>query len=504
MRQGIFAATGLVFLWLTHAWTEPISVTPPQTTPPKISLQFTADVHEKPFTGRVFVLLGRAGGGQPRLAMENWFNPCIILAKDVRDWKPGDALSFEGDLHAYPHGFDQLKPGEYQVQALMDLDQGQREIGRGPGNLFSRAVKWNFTPDQPEALRLTIDQVVPPRTFRESERVKLFSRPSELLSKFHGRPISMNAGVILPASHAENPQRKYPVVYEIPGFGGNHYFAQTMGRGNRTNLAGVEVIWVVLDPDCRLGHHVFADSANNGPCGQALVEEFIPALEAQFPAIGQPSARLVTGHSSGGWSSLWLQITYPDFFGGVWSTAPDPVDFRAFQLVNIYQPGANIYRNSQGRIPLARSNGRPSLFAEDFIKMEQVLGHGGQMGSFEAVFSPQGVDGKPMPLWNRETGAIDPVAAKAWEKYDIGLVIQRQWDQMGPKLKGKLFIYMGDADTFYLERAVVLLKETLEKLGSDAHVEIVPGRDHGTLLNADIRTKINQQMADQLRKHHAQ
>ena len=201
---------------------------------------------------------------------------------------------------------------------------------------------------------------------------------------------------------------------------------------------------------------------------------------------------------------MWLQITYPDFFGGVWSTAPDPVDFRAFQLVNIYQPGANIYRNSQGRVPIARSNGRPTLFAEDFIKMEQVLGHGGQMGSFEAVFSPKGQDRNPLPLWNRESGAIDPQVAKAWQKYDIGLILQQNWETLGPKLKGKLHIYMGEADTFYLERAAFLLQESLKKLGSDAYVEIVPGRDHGTLMSPDIREKISKQMAEQFLKHHPQ
>src|SRR5262249_5179127 len=152
---------------------------------------------------------------------------------------------------------------------------------------------------------------------------------SKLLSDFHKRPVKMRAGVVLPKSFATVPKKQYPVVYEIPGFSGTHFMAH--GMTNRTDVAGVEMLWVVLDPSCRLGHHVFADSANNGPCGRALIEELIPFIEKEFRGLGAPAARFVTGHSSGGWSSLWLQVTYPEFFGGVWSTAPDPVDFRDFQ-----------------------------------------------------------------------------------------------------------------------------------------------------------------------------
>src|SRR5271168_3422235 len=142
------------------------------------------------------------------------------------------------------------------------------------------------------------------------------------------------------------------------------------------------MLYVVLDPGCRLGHHVCADSDNNGPCGKALIEELIPAIEAKFRAIGKPSARFVTGHSSGGWSSLWLQVSYPDFFGGVWSTAPDPVDFRDFQRINLYQAGENMFidRTGQQR-PLARRSGKVSLWYKGFSDMEVVMGHGGQLGS---------------------------------------------------------------------------------------------------------------------------
>jgi S-formylglutathione hydrolase FrmB len=211
---------------------------------------------------------------------------------------------------------------------------------------------------------------------------------------------------------------------------------------------------------------------------------------------------LLTGHSSGGWSSLWLQVTYPDFFGGVWSTAPDPVDFRDFQRIDIYKPGANMFTDDAGKPrPLARIDGKPVLFFKPFSDMEAVMGHGGQLGSFEAVFSPRGPDGKPKLLWDRKTGNIDPGTAKSWEKYDIRLVVENNWGALGPKLAGKLHVYTGGADTFYLDGAVALLKDALARLGSDAVVEIFPGRDHATVMDRALRQRIAREMAETVRKN---
>src|SRR5262249_41422962 len=155
----------------------------------------------------------------------------------------------------------------------------------------------------------------------------------------------------------------YPVVYEVPGFGGTHTMAAQAAKRNATEVAGVEMLYVVLDPSCRLGHHVFADSENNGPCGRALVEELIPFIERESRGLGEPAPRFLTAHPSGGWSSLWLQITYPDFFGGTWSTAPDPVDFRDFQRIDLYRPGTNLFVDEAGKLrPIARKAGQPVLW----------------------------------------------------------------------------------------------------------------------------------------------
>ena len=322
---------------------------------------------------------------------------------------------------------------------------------------------------------------------------------SKLLSDFHGKPIRLRAGVALPKSFGENPGKKYPVIYEIPGFGGTHFSALFME--GRTDVAGVDMIHVTLDPSCRLGHHVFADSANNGPCGRALIEELIPHIEKTWRGLGTPAARFVTGHSSGGWSSLWLQVTYLDFFGGVWSTAPDPVDFRDFQMVNIYEPNVNIFTDAKGeKRPLARSRGKVTLYYQPFSDMEVVMGRGGQLFSFEAVFGPRGDDGKPKPLWDRKTGKIDLSVAEAWKQYDIRMIVDNNWPTLGPKLAGKVHVYMGGADTFYLDGATRLLQASLKKLGSNAKVEIFEGRDHGSLMDGAMRKRISSEMAAQFKK----
>jgi S-formylglutathione hydrolase FrmB len=261
------------------------------------------------------------------------------------------------------------------------------------------------------------------------------------------------------------------------------------------------MLYVVLDPSCRLGHHVFADSANNGPYGRALIEELIPHIENKYRAVGAAGARFVTGHSSGGWSSLWLQTTYPDQFGGVWSTAPDPVDFRDFQRIDLTRTGANMFTDERGeRRPIARRNKKPVLFYKGFSDMEVVMGHGGQLASFEAVFSPRGTDGKPRLLWDRSTGAVDAEVAKSWERYDIRLTLERNWKTLGAKLGGKLHVYMGEEDTFYLEGAAKLLRESLKTLGSDAVVELFPGKNHGTLMDKAMRERIAREMAAAYRR----
>jgi S-formylglutathione hydrolase FrmB len=469
----------------------------PAPPPLEVTLSYPASKDFERLSGRVFVVVSKKPIGDKAFS-QSWFTPEPLFAEDVRDWAPTRPLAFKPS--EWSASWHVLPAGTYHVQAIFDRDLGGRDALTSPGNLYSKAAKVTLEAGSTAKIALPLDRIVAAKTFGETSTIKLFEIDSKLLSDFHKKPIKMRAGVILPKSFAQSPERKYPVVYEIPGFGGDvHYTFSVAARPSPpTDLDGAEAVYVVLDPSCRLGHHVFADSANNGPVGRALVEELIPALEAKYRGNGK---RLLTGHSSGGWSSLWLQVAYPDVFAGVWSTSPDPVDFRDFQRIDLYKPGVNMFTDEKGEPrPIARQGGKVKLLYRGFSDMEVPLGRGGQLASFEAVFSPREASGEPRKLWDRTTGAVDPATAEAWKKYDIRIKLEREWPTLGPKLAGKLHVYMGDDDTFYLEGATRLLGDSLKKLGSDAVVEIFPGRHHGNLIDADLRRRMNREMAATLAK----
>ncbi len=477
---------------------------------PAFHVRFTRHVHEEPFTGRVYIFFSRSHS-QPRTGA-GWFHPELFVSQDVEDWQPGELLTFSGEepgrMLAYPQPLAQMKLAGYRAQAVVRFNPLDRKIGTGAGNGYSQVVNIRDKPAQTEPTEtetpvFVVDRLVEPRKFTETRWRKLLKVHSKLLSDFHHRDVFLQAAVTLPESYYDELDRRYPTIFRIPGFGGTHFGGPSGRPVTGHNGRDVEFFQVVLDPSCPLGHHVFADSANNGPVGTALVDELIPAFDRTFQSIAEPTARFLTGHSSGGWSSLWLQITYPDQFGGVWSTAPDPVDFRDFQRINLYHSGENMYVDADGhKRPLARMRGRVVLWYRGFADMESTLGHGGQLHSFEAVFSPRGEDGKPLPLWNRKTGAINTDVAHSWEKYDIRLILQRNWKTLGPKLRGKLHVFMGDVDTFYLDGATILLQQALEELNSDAVVEIHPGKDHASLMTRQLRDRIRAEMVAAFLKQH--
>jgi hypothetical protein len=193
-------------------------------------------------------------------------------------------------------------------------------------------------------------------------------------------------------------------------------------------------------------------------------------------------------------------VRYPDVFGGVWSTAPDPVDFRDFQRIDLSAPMANLFFDQAGKArELSRARNGKALTFRDFSRMEEVMGRGGQLGSFEAVFSQRGTDGKPIKLWDRGNGAIDLRTSQSWVPYDIVRRLDENWQELEPKLNGRLFVYCGTADTFYLDGAVILLREALEKRKAKAVVEMIPGADHGSFMTRAFREKMSRQMEQVLR-----
>jgi S-formylglutathione hydrolase FrmB len=242
-----------------------------------------------------------------------------------------------------------------------------------------------------------------------------------------------------------------------------------------------EMIWVLLDESSPTGTHEFADSVNNGPWGKALTTELIPQIETDYRMDARASGRFLQGHSSGGWATLWLQTHYPKIFGGTWSTSPDPSDFHFFSTIDLYAKNANFYRDSNGaETPILRDHGRARATMQQLAGLESVLGdYGGQLGSFEWVFSPRGSDGRPQPLFNRVTGAIEPSVASYWHThYDIVEYLSNNWNSIGPDLRGKIHLVVGTDDTFYLDGAAHSLESALNRLGGQPHFTFLPGRSH--------------------------
>lgn len=458
---------------------------------------------EKGLSGRAYVFFSSSSDEPMR--GPNWFSPEPFFAVDVQGIKPGDEIKIDDACEGFPTRLSEIPAQKYNVQALFDHDFYSQDHARGAGNLYSAARTIDLDPKADGTQSFELDQWVKVSPFPENDFIKEVAIRSELLSNFHHREVIDRCAVILPESYDKDPTRRYPCIYMIPGFSGSHYDALAYRRARPTAEAGeVEFIRVALSGQCKWGHHVYADSATNGPRGTALVQEMIPEIDKRFRTIAEPTARFVTGHSSGGWSSLWLQVAYPETFGGVWSTSPDPVDFRDYQQVNLYaNPPLSLYVDEQQqRRPLARSNGQVVIWYDRFAKMDDVIGRGGQLRSFEAVFSPLDDAGQPRKLWDRTTGRIDPQVAQSWEAYDIRLKIERDWNSLEEKLRGKLHIITGSEDTFYLEGAVEQLQGTLQQLGSDAYVEVVPGKDHGSVLTAELRQKIRREMSEQFLKNH--
>lgn len=450
--------------------------------PEKIAVTIDPSVRSEPFTGRLYLVLGPLGL-EPRTRMNAWFSPPPLVAWDVENLMPGEEIVLEGfDLRHVPESVGEgWRTGQWAAQVVARVNPDSPRPGEGAGDLYSDTAFPLMDMSQADGViaAFEIENVVVDEPFEETDRSVHFTMPSELLSAFHGREFVMRASVNLPGSWATSPDRTYPVVYYVTGFGGDEREVLRYLQGMPHKELVGETIVVGLDATNYWGHSVFADSAVTGPWGEALTTEFIPALEAKFRGAGSAEHRYVTGISSGGWGSLWLQVEYTEVFAGVWSHVPDPVDFRAFQTVDLYADGANMYTDPEGQErPLGRNGEQVMFWSRDFIARERVLGPGGQIRSFEAVFSPALEDGTPARVFDLETGKVDPAVAEAWKQYDINLKLQREWAENADALAGKLHVFGGEMDNFYLGEAVGLLKASLAELGSDAQVEVIEGMPH--------------------------
>lgn len=421
-----------------------------------------------------------------------------VAGREVTWIAPGQSVDLDADGEAFPSGFSSLPPGNYLFQAVLDVGHDYNYSGRHGGDLISdvtpvkitaggaipvlkltKAVPerdpWQLPPSAPQAVR---DALPEARKHAHAEVLE-----SKALTAFAGHPLSIRAWVVTPPGY-EQGSAKYPVVYVTHGFGGGfNRFAGSIASvwDAMSKNTMPPMIWVFLDESGPTGTHEFADSVNNGPWGLALTTEYIPWLETRYRMDGKTSGRFLNGHSSGGWATLWLQTRYPKIFGGTWSTSPDPSDFRDFTGIDLYAPNANAYKRADGSAnPLVRDKGEVIATFETFARLERVLGaYGGQLASFEWVFSPRGVDGRPEPMFNRDTGAVDANVAAYWrDHFDIAQRLRTQWPTLKPDLDGKIHLIVGTADTFYLDGSAKLLKDTLDKLEAKSDIEFLPGKTH--------------------------
>lgn len=448
-------------------------------------------------TGRVYVLVS-ANTEEPPLLTVPFAVRDRMLAKDLVNWKASDTIVLTQDA---PLTYPAAKPGftkdKYAVQALLDINNEERVFTFATGNLYSDMTVAEL-PQAGQPVLLSLGNVVEARKPVEHPRVREVNLQSKLLGSFYKRPTEIRASVIVPESYDSLSTTRFPVLYVIPGFGTGHRDLDWVMQG----LAAMQdpaCIVVVLDPECITGHHMFANSDNNGPRATSLVREFIPYLEQQFRMQAKPSGRLLFGHSSGAWSGIWLQLNYPEFFGGAWCTAPDPVDLASFYDINIYKPDANVFytEDKKSRFLSRLSSPDYKLTYKLLSDRETVIGTGEQYGSYEATFSPRGKNGAPLQLWNRKTGRIDPAVAKAWERYDIARYITRNLSTLRAKGSGKIHVFVGTNDNYYLDRSLVSLKKSLNRLKATGIVKIdfLEGEDHFSLLNEKLYAEISREMS---------
>ena len=474
----------------------------------RFEISFPESVQKQPLDGRILLLLSRDFNNEPRYTAVNWRSPQPFFGVDVEGLKPGQPAVIDERTLGFPlDSVKDIPAGEYRVQAVlnvyttfhrsdghvvkMHMDQWEgQQWNTSPGNLYSRPERLKLDPASGRAIRISLAERIPPISPPKDTRyIKNIKIKSERISRFWGTDMYLGALVLLPEGYDTHPGARYPVAYLqshfTPAFrnfaekSDNSFFKEWTSPNFPRFL-----LVVPQDPNPFYDDSYAVNSANVGPYGDALTQELMPYVEQKFRAIGEPWARTLFGGSTGGWRALAGQVFYPDMFNGAWVFCPDPVDFRYFQLVNIYEDENAYYANGAWK----KEPSRPWMRGLDDQVMatqkqasvyELVQGTKGRSGQqldmFQAVFGPVGNDGYPRPLYDPLTGKIDKEVAAYWrEHYDLSYIIQRDWTTLGPKLNGKLHIYMGDTDTFYLEEATMLLEKFLRSAqnpGFDGTIE---------------------------------
>jgi hypothetical protein len=486
---------------------------------PRFEISFPLTASRDALDGRLLLLISTNDKEEPRFQISEDLTTQQVFGVNVDGWKPGQAMVVDQSAFGYPRrSLTDVPAGEYWVQALlhryetfhrsdghtvklpMDRGEGQ-QWSRAPGNLYSTPQKIRIDAATQTPIKITLDKTIPPiEAPKDTKYIKHIRIQSERLTKFWGRPMHLGAHVLLPEGFDSHPEARYPLVIfhgHFPSdFGG---FREQPPDSNlkpdyseRFKLAGYNRIqqeyahefykeWIgpnfprFLIVEIQHANPYYDDSyavnsANLGPYGDAITYELIPEIEKRFRGLGQGWARFLYGGSTGGWEAMAVQMFYPDEYNGSWAACPDPIDFRAYTVVNIYEHENAYYADSTWkrlRRPGKRNYlGELAATIEDMNHMELALGtnsrSGGQFDIWEAVYSPVGSNGYPKPIWDKLTGKIDRSVAEHWrENYDLGYILKRDWTRLGPKLEGKLHIYVGEADNYYLNNAVYLVEDFL-------------------------------------------
>ncbi len=444
-------------------------------------------------SGRLFVFLNKNPSVEPRTL--TWPSPGnYIFAKNIADWDGQSSLQVtnsEDWISTASWSLDEIPQDTYYFQVAWDQDTEESRID-APGNLHSQKQKIELYGSK--SMDVVLKEKIPARKLVDHPLVKEVILKSDTLSAWWGKPMFVKASILLPGKYGEQGERVYPIRYNVAGYGGRYTRINRIANNTEfmewwTSDEAPQIINVFLDGEGPFGDSYQMDSDNSGPYGFSLINELIPHIEDAYRGTDSPLTRFVDGCSTGGWVSLGLQLYYPESFNGVFSYSPDAVEFENYQLINIYRD-KNAYTNEFGyERPVARmTDGEPMIKLRDFLQYENVLGtsntyvnSGGQFSAHNALYSPKGVNGLPQFLIDPVTGNIDSSVAEYWKKYDFKIYTEEHWKTLGPKLQGKIHIWMGDMDHFYLNIATRAFDQFLQSTTnpkSDAEVIFSPTQGH--------------------------
>ena len=487
-----------------------------------IAIRLPDSLSKKSLDGRLLLIFSKNFSGEPRNQISDAPTTQQIFGVDADGWQPGTTKMISLNAFGYPiEKIADIPAGEYNIQAVlhiyetfhrkdghvvklpMDRGEGQH-WNQAPGNLYSAPLRIKFNPKAKILHNVVLTKVIPPiKEPEDTKYIKHIKIQSKLLTEFWGRPMFLGAHILLPEGWDTHPEVKYPLaIYHghFPDdFGGWRTTPPDENlkpdTNTRFNLIGYNKtvqqeaynfykLWTganfprVIAIEIQHANPYYDDSyavnsANLGPYGDAITYELIPEIEKRFRGIGEGWARFMYGGSTGGWEVLAAQVFYPDQYNGCYAACPDPIDFRHYTSFNIYEDKNAYYREGPFRKVLRPGHrnylGHVNTMVRDMNYRELAIGtksrSGDQWDIWEAVYSPVGKDGYPERIFDKYTGEINKNVAQYWkDNYDLVHIIQRDWPKIGNKLAGKIHLYVGDMDNYYLNNAVYTAEEMIKKL----------------------------------------